>query len=904
MACVLCNGPHFRPTPVAGPPVGRRPDATPSTATPLRWCCSVLVMSPKRNCKRPVSPAPSAAGASGSGQQVQGQGQAAKVVIRERRQVIKAGLRGLVKAALPDLSPAQVDAIVAEIKKRMTMGSKQCCLTAVILPSLCPPPLQQLAAATPAGTTLDGLHAHILALKATWDALWEEYLKPRWRRQRLGLHHVQDRVIEAFCKKVVNGMKWGSRHHYHQERGVAVYLGAGRFSQGGWKANAVREGFRKVVEQPSRPGLDRPDRLVIVDEFRTTRVSSSVHARQPCELHLPNDRPRPADWVPPAGQGNQRLLRPAWSLRHSKDVRGLKWCHEVPPNPPPPPPAQHPPAQDPPPPPPAQHPPAQDPPAPAQDPPAPAQDPPPPAQDPPPPPPAQEPPPPAQDLPPAQAPPGPAPRPQAPPWGRWLDRDTNPCLNFQRIGESMQRPIELCSYEGLKALPPIGKEYQQGYKRVNDRLPKVKQRLHRAAEYRRVSFVCSEAHHHHPGHLGRGVGDVPGPQVGTAAAEAVRGLGPGYGAVLQEGEGGWRLEEKMAEVSMKRHQLPEQLVLSFGAAGIGTGGGPKHTPPARCSRRTKAEQAVEAAEAKPAPQPGRWFDRDCNAALNMHRIGESKLRLLELCWWPEQLMLPNEGKEYPDLGNEQLRDKPPKAQPHASLDVLGLALLAGLLGHQHGLDVGQHATGGDGDLAQQLAQLLVVAHGQLDVAGHDAGLLVVAGSVAGQLQHLGHQSPVGHDGYLTAALFILQHLELNLTTTPNKTKQSAAMAPKAAEKAPAKKAAPSKTGDKNKLAVAGDKKNNKKVAKVESYKLYIYKVLKQVHPDTGISSKAISILNSFVNDIFDKIASEASRLARYNKKPTVTSREIQTAVRLVLPGELAKHAVSEGTKAVTKFTSV
>ncbi|KAJ9506138.1 hypothetical protein QJQ45_016522, partial [Haematococcus lacustris] len=127
------------------------------------------------------------------------------------------------------------------------------------------------------------------------------------------------------------------------------------------------------------------------------------------------------------------------------------------------------------------------------------------------------------------------------------------------------------------------------------------------------------------------------------------------------------------------------------------------------------------------------------------------------------------------------------------------------------------------------------------------------------------------------------------------------MAPKAAEKAPAKKAAPAKTGDKNKLAPAGDKKNNKKVAKVESYKLYIYKVLKQVHPDTGISSKAISILNSFVNDIFDKIASEASRLARYNKKPTVTSREIQTAVRLVLPGELAKHAVSEGTKAVTNI---
>ncbi|GFH32065.1 hypothetical protein HaLaN_31219, partial [Haematococcus lacustris] len=77
-------------------------------------------MPPKRKRKRPVSPAESAAGASGSGQQDLGQKPAAK--------------------------------------------------------------LQQLAAATPAGTTLDSLQAHILALKATRDALWEEYLKPRWRR--------------------------------------------------------------------------------------------------------------------------------------------------------------------------------------------------------------------------------------------------------------------------------------------------------------------------------------------------------------------------------------------------------------------------------------------------------------------------------------------------------------------------------------------------------------------------------------------------------------------------------------------------------------------------------------------------------------------------------------------------
>ena len=64
----------------------------------------------------------------------------------------------------------------------------------------------------------------------------------------------------------------------------------------------------------------------------------------------------------------------------------------------------------------------------------------------------------------------------------------------------------------------------------------------------------------------------------------------------------------------------------------------------------------------------------------------------------------------------------------------------------------------------------------------------------------------------------------------------------------------------------------------------------------------MSIMNSFINDIFERVASEAGRLARYNSKSTLSSREIQTSVRLILPGELAKHAVSEGTKAVTKYT--
>jgi histone H2B len=128
--------------------------------------------------------------------------------------------------------------------------------------------------------------------------------------------------------------------------------------------------------------------------------------------------------------------------------------------------------------------------------------------------------------------------------------------------------------------------------------------------------------------------------------------------------------------------------------------------------------------------------------------------------------------------------------------------------------------------------------------------------------------------------------------------------PTTAGKAPAGKApAEKKEAGKKTAAATGEKKKRSKTRK-ETYSSYIYKVLKQVHPDTGISNKAMSILNSFVNDIFERVAGEASKLASYNKKSTISSREIQTAVRLILPGELAKHAVSEGTKAVTSMPSI
>jgi len=88
-----------------------------------------------------------------------------------------------------------------------------------------------------------------------------------------------------------------------------------------------------------------------------------------------------------------------------------------------------------------------------------------------------------------------------------------------------------------------------------------------------------------------------------------------------------------------------------------------------------------------------------------------------------------------------------------------------------------------------------------------------------------------------------------------------------------------------------------------TFKTYIHKILKQVHPDTGISNKAMCIMDDIVNDLLKRIVQEAVVLTSYSGKNTITSREIQTAVRLVIPGELCKHAVSEGTKAVTKLNS-
>lgn len=111
--------------------------------------------------------------------------------------------------------------------------------------------------------------------------------------------------------------------------------------------------------------------------------------------------------------------------------------------------------------------------------------------------------------------------------------------------------------------------------------------------------------------------------------------------------------------------------------------------------------------------------------------------------------------------------------------------------------------------------------------------------------------------------------------------------------------------DKKKINNSKDKKNKqrKKKRNFTSYSSYIYQIIKLVHPELSITNKGMNNLNSFVNDIFERIAVEAGRLTRYNKKTTMTSREIQSATKMVLRGDLATHAISEGTKAVIKYKS-
>ncbi|KAJ9521224.1 hypothetical protein QJQ45_022937, partial [Haematococcus lacustris] len=551
-------------------------------------------------------------------------------------------------------------------------------------------------------------------------------------------HHVF--ALCAYLQLEEDMAEVSMERHGHAKQLVVFFGAAGIGTGGGWGADAVLRACRKVVCR-TRGTDQRRGRVVLVDEHRTSRVSSAVNGQQPCERQLNKRRAtRPAGWKPPAGQVEPRLVRPAWSQQRDQPVRGMMWCPIVPPRKPPQAPRSSQAATQP---------------AAASDPG------------------------PSTPLPakrtkrtkaePEAAEPTkgkgkaakakPAPQP-----GRWLDRDCNAALNMQRIGESRWRPLELCYWPDQGALPAKGKEYPGlGYKRLRDKPPKAQQQqpagahIEHAAHcgikwrslercwwpdmpappdkgreypglgYKQVQHCLAKAQLQRPAAAsGIGTGGGWGADAVLRACRKVvcrtRGTDQRRGRVVLVDEhrtsrvssavngqqpcerqlnkrratrpAGWKppagqVEPRLVRPawSQQRDQpvrgmmwcpivpprKPPQAPRSSQAAtqpAAASDPGPSTPLPAKRTKRTKAEpEAAEptkgkgkAAKAKPAPQPGRWLDRDCNAALNMQRIGESRWRPLELCYWPDQGALPAKGKEYPGLGYKRLRDKPPKAQ--------------------------------------------------------------------------------------------------------------------------------------------------------------------------------------------------------------------------------------------------
>ena len=108
-----------------------------------------------------------------------------------------------------------------------------------------------------------------------------------------------------------------------------------------------------------------------------------------------------------------------------------------------------------------------------------------------------------------------------------------------------------------------------------------------------------------------------------------------------------------------------------------------------------------------------------------------------------------------------------------------------------------------------------------------------------------------------------------------------------------------------KTAAVGDKKK-KRVSKTSlknstlSLKTYIRKVLRQVHPDIGISSSGMEALNGMLNDVFERILDEAKVCKGFGHRGTMQPKDIISAATLLFDAELGKHARAEATKALAK----
>jgi len=91
----------------------------------------------------------------------------------------------------------------------------------------------------------------------------------------------------------------------------------------------------------------------------------------------------------------------------------------------------------------------------------------------------------------------------------------------------------------------------------------------------------------------------------------------------------------------------------------------------------------------------------------------------------------------------------------------------------------------------------------------------------------------------------------------------------------------------------------------ESFAIYIYRILKQIHSDeTRISKAAIGIIDNFIMDLFDRLCEQSLKLMMMHKRRTLTFREVETSTKLILTGELAHHAIRDAQRAKDKYWEI
>jgi len=97
--------------------------------------------------------------------------------------------------------------------------------------------------------------------------------------------------------------------------------------------------------------------------------------------------------------------------------------------------------------------------------------------------------------------------------------------------------------------------------------------------------------------------------------------------------------------------------------------------------------------------------------------------------------------------------------------------------------------------------------------------------------------------------------------------------------------------------------NKKRRRTTPNYCSYIYKVLKQVHPSLQAQQKTMHAVNSLAENLQARLTDQATTIAKAAKKSTIQARHVEAAAKLIMPESLAKHSVSEGTKAVAAFAA-